>query len=42
MTAWATEAGVEIESVEPYLPAFDDVFVELVTKLHGNPRIAGG
>jgi ABC-2 type transport system ATP-binding protein len=33
VTAWATEAGVEIESVEPYLPAFDDVFVELVTKL---------
>ena len=33
VTAWATEAGVEIESVEPFLPAFDDVFVELVTKL---------
>ena len=33
MTAWATDAGVEIESVEPYLPAFDDVFVELVSKL---------
>jgi ABC-2 type transport system ATP-binding protein len=33
VTAWATEAGVEIESVEPYLPAFDDVFVELITKL---------
>ncbi|HKY47132.1 MAG TPA: ABC transporter ATP-binding protein [Acidimicrobiia bacterium] len=33
VTAWASEAGVEIESVEPYLPAFDDVFVELITKL---------
>jgi ABC-2 type transport system ATP-binding protein len=33
VTAWATEAGVEVESVEPYLPAFDDVFVELVTQL---------
>jgi ABC-2 type transport system ATP-binding protein len=33
VTAWAAEAGVEIESVEPYLPAFDDVFVELITKL---------
>jgi ABC-2 type transport system ATP-binding protein len=33
VTAWATDAGVEIESVEPFLPAFDDVFVELVTKL---------
>jgi ABC-2 type transport system ATP-binding protein len=36
VTAWATEAGVEIESVEPYLPAFDDVFVELITKLTGS------
>jgi ABC-2 type transport system ATP-binding protein len=33
VTAWATEAGVEIESIERYLPAFDDVFVELVSKL---------
>ena len=33
VTAWAAEADVEIESVEPYLPAFDDVFVELITKL---------
>jgi ABC-2 type transport system ATP-binding protein len=33
VTAWAAEAGVEIEAVEPYLPAFDDVFVELITKL---------
>jgi ABC-2 type transport system ATP-binding protein len=36
VTAWATEVGVEIESVEPYLPAFDDVFVELITKLTGS------
>jgi ABC-2 type transport system ATP-binding protein len=33
VTAWATDAGVDIESVEPFLPAFDDVFVELVSKL---------
>jgi ABC-2 type transport system ATP-binding protein len=33
VTAWAIEAGAEIESIEPYLPAFDDVFVELITKL---------
>ena len=33
VTAWATEAGVEVESVEPYLPPFDDVFVELVSNL---------
>ena len=35
VTEWATEAGVEVESVEPYLPAFDDVFVELVSNLTG-------
>lgn len=38
VTAWATEAGVEIESIEPYLPAFDDVFVELITKLTTFPE----
>jgi len=32
VTAWAAEAGREIESVEPHLPVFDDVFVELVSK----------
>jgi ABC-2 type transport system ATP-binding protein len=37
VTAWAADAGIEIESVEPFLPAFDDVFVELVSKLtNGN------
>ena len=40
VTAWATEAQVEIESVEPYLPAFDDVFVELITKLTESPETA--
>jgi ABC-2 type transport system ATP-binding protein len=33
VTGTAAEAGVEIESVEPFLPPFDDVFVELVSKL---------
>ncbi|HJQ95288.1 MAG TPA: ABC transporter ATP-binding protein [Acidimicrobiia bacterium] len=32
--AWATERGLELESAEPYLPPFDDVFVELVGRLH--------
>ncbi|HEY3427852.1 MAG TPA: ABC transporter ATP-binding protein, partial [Acidimicrobiia bacterium] len=32
--AWATERGLEVESAEPYLPPFDDVFVELVGRLH--------
>ena len=39
VTAWATEAGVEIESVEPYLPAFDDVFVELINKLTATSEV---
>jgi hypothetical protein len=29
---WARETGLQIESIEPYLPPFDDVFVELVKK----------
>jgi ABC-2 type transport system ATP-binding protein len=33
ITAWAVEREIEIESVEPYLPPFDDVFVELVSRL---------
>jgi ABC-2 type transport system ATP-binding protein len=32
VTAWAAEAGREIESLEPELPVFDDVFVELISK----------
>jgi ABC-2 type transport system ATP-binding protein len=42
VTAWATDAGVEIESVEPFLPAFDDVFVELVSKLTNGDAPQGG
>ena len=30
---WAHERGVELEETEPYLPPFDDVFVELVANL---------
>ena len=30
---WARERNVEIEKTEPYLPPFDDVFVELVATL---------
>ncbi len=30
------EQGVEVESIEEYLPAFDDVFVELVRKDNGS------
>jgi ABC-2 type transport system ATP-binding protein len=33
VTEWASSTNVEIESIEPYLPPFDDVFVELVSKL---------
>ncbi len=31
---WAKEKGLELESAEPYLPPFDDVFVELVGRLN--------
>jgi ABC-2 type transport system ATP-binding protein len=33
VAAWAAEKEIEIDSVEPYLPPFDDVFVELVNRL---------
>jgi ABC-2 type transport system ATP-binding protein len=33
IAAWATANGVGVESVEPHQPPFDDVFVELVTRL---------
>jgi hypothetical protein len=32
--AWATEKGLKLETAEPYLPPFDDVFVELVGRLN--------
>lgn len=31
--AWAEQRGLGVEKIEPYLPPFDDVFVELVSKL---------
>ena len=33
ITDWANENEIGVESVEPFLPPFDDVFVELVTRL---------
>ncbi len=30
---WATSSGLTLESVEPFLPPFDDVFVDLVSRL---------
>lgn len=33
VTAWAEERGLELTRNENYLPPFDDVFVELVSKL---------
>ena len=33
---WARQRNVEIEKTEPYLPPFDDVFVELVATLDGD------
>jgi ABC-2 type transport system ATP-binding protein len=33
LAKWGGERGIEVESVEQYLPPFDDVFVELVSRL---------
>ncbi|MGH2542592.1 MAG: ATP-binding cassette domain-containing protein [Ardenticatenaceae bacterium] len=33
---WTRARGVEVESIEEYLPPFDDVFVEIVEKERGN------
>jgi len=33
LSEWATANSLVVESVEPYQPPFDDVFVELVTRL---------
>ncbi|HEY7565075.1 MAG TPA: ABC transporter ATP-binding protein [Acidimicrobiia bacterium] len=33
LTGWAAEAEVDFETIEPVLPPFDDVFVELVSRL---------
>lgn len=42
ITAWASENGHEIESVERHLPPFDDVFVELVHRLEPTAEPADG
>lgn len=41
VTRAAAEVGVEIESVEPFLPPFDDVFVELVSRLDPGEENSG-
>jgi ABC-2 type transport system ATP-binding protein len=33
VSSWALDKGVEVESVDQFLPPFDDVFVELVNRL---------
>ncbi len=39
---WAAGAGLGIDSIEPYLPPFDDVFVELMGRLgHGEEKDTG-
>lgn len=37
---WATTAELTIQSIEPYLPPFDDVFVELVSRLEDDEELA--
>jgi hypothetical protein len=33
MSGWAEGRGLELTHIEKYLPPFDDVFVELVSRL---------
>lgn len=40
LSSWALDKGLEVETVEAYLPPFDDVFVELVNQLA--PAVEGG
>lgn len=40
VTAWADGRGLELTRTEAYLPPFDDVFVELVSKLDQHPEEA--
>jgi ABC-2 type transport system ATP-binding protein len=38
ISSWALDRGVEVESVDQFLPPFDDVFVELVSRLAPAPE----
>jgi ABC-2 type transport system ATP-binding protein len=38
LSSWALEKGIEVETVDEYRPAFDDVFVELVSQLAPAPE----
>jgi hypothetical protein len=40
--SWAGQRHLELEKVEPYLPPFDDVFVELVSRLQNGEEPGNG
>jgi ABC-2 type transport system ATP-binding protein len=40
--SWAEQRHLELEKVEPYLPPFDDVFVELVSRLQNGEEPGNG
>lgn len=42
VTEWAASNALTVESVEPYLPSFDDVFVDLVSRLAPEEEAADG
>lgn len=42
LSEWATQRNLTVEKTEPYLPAFDDVFVELVSKLQSEQGTSNG
>ncbi len=38
ITSWAVGRDLELKKTEPYIPSFDDVFIELVTRLEASPE----
>jgi len=42
IAAWAERRNLEVEKTEPYLPPFDDVFVELVSRLQNREATTNG
>lgn len=42
LTTWAAEQAIEIDSIDQYLPPFDDVFVELINQLSPPSEDADG
>jgi ABC-2 type transport system ATP-binding protein len=42
LAEWAASSSLEIQSIEPFSPSFDDVFVDLVNRLDHEDTVANG